>query len=146
MSSRAATPRPAGWLMRDLSDQSGGTLLEMALVLPSFFLLLFGLFEFAIVLFGYCSATYVSGATARYAAVHSSTSLAPCTTASLTTLAAAQLWAPSGTTTITPTWTPSNTAGSTVNVTISIAYPNALAVLSSAQVTVAVTAQRTIMR
>jgi Flp pilus assembly protein TadG len=129
-----------------LKDQSGGTLLEMALVLPPFFLLLFGFFEFSIVLFGYCSATYASRVTVRYAAVHSSTSLAPCTATSVTAMATAQLWAPSGTATITPTWTTSNTIGNTVKVTISIAYPNALPVISGASVTVTGSAQRTIMR
>jgi Flp pilus assembly protein TadG len=131
---------------RVMRDQSGGTLLEMALVLPPFFLLLFGLFEFAVVFFGYCSATYVCRVATRYASVHSSTSLAPCTASCITTLVTAQIWAPSGTVTVTPTWSPSNTVGSTIQVSVTVAYPDGLAVISGAQISVKGYAQRTIMR
>jgi Flp pilus assembly protein TadG len=132
---------------RGLKDQDGGTLLEMALVLPPFFLLLFGLFEFSIVLMGYCSATYACRVGARYASLHSTTSLAPCNAACLTSLVTAQMWAPSGTVSVSaPTYTPSNTVGSTVKVSVTVAYPTALAVISTATITISGTAQRTIMR
>jgi len=131
---------------REARDQSGGTLLEMAVVLPPFFLLLFGLFEFSIVMLGYCCAAFAGREAARYASVHSSTSVSPCTTASIQALAKTQIWAPSATITVTPTWPSGNTVGNTVKISISVAYPVGLAVISLSTVTVTGYAQRTITR
>jgi Flp pilus assembly protein TadG len=131
---------------RGLRDQGGGTLLEMAVVLPPFFLLLFGLFEFSIVLLGYCSAAFACREAARYASVRSSTSISPCTTASIQALAKTQIWAPAATITVNPTWPSGNTIGNTVKISVSVAYPVGLAVLSLSTVTVTAATQRTIMR
>jgi len=131
---------------RALRDQSGSTLLEMAVVLPPFFLLLFGLFEFSIVLLGYCSASFACREAARYASVRSSTSISPCTTASIQALVKTQIWAPSATVTVTPTWASGNTIGDPVKISVSVAYPVGLAVISVSTVTVTASTQRTIMR
>jgi len=131
---------------RALRDQRGSTLLEMAVVLPPFFLLLFGLFEFSIVLLGYCSASFACREAARYASVRSSTSISPCTTASIQALVKTQIWAPSATVTVTPTWASGNTIGDPVKISVSVAYPVGLAVISVSTVTVTASTQRTIMR
>ncbi len=145
ISSRVKLP---GWrpFKREARDQNGGTLLEMAVVLPPFFLLLFGLFEFSIVLLGYCSAAFACREGARYASVHSSTSISPCTTASIQALVKNQIWAPSATVTVSPTWPSGNTIGNPIKISVSVDYPVGLAVISVADVTVTGFAQRTIMR
>ena len=127
-----------------LRAEHGGTLLETALVLPPFFLLLFGLFEFSIVLCGYCSSTYVSRIAVRYASMHSATSLAPCTSTCISTIVRAHIWAPSGSVTVIPTWSPGNTVGSTINISISIAYPVGLPFIPA--MTMTSSAQRVITR
>ena len=130
-----------------VQDKRGNTLVEVAIILPTLFLFLLGLFSFSIVLFGYCNATYASRAAARYASLHSSTSLAPSDTAAVQYVATQYLWAsPSGAVTITPTWSPANTTGSTVTVAVKVVYPVSVPLLTLHQITVSSTAQRTVER
>jgi Flp pilus assembly protein TadG len=125
----------------------GSTVLETALVLPPFFLLLFGLFSFSLVLFGYCNATFSSRSAARYASLHSSASLAPCTTASVTAVISPYLaLTPGATATVTPTWPSGNTVGNTVTVSVKLVYSVGIPFSALKTVTVGSTAQRTIMR
>ncbi len=112
-----------------VAGEDGSVLLETALVLPFYFLILFGLISFAMIFFGYCSATYAAKAAVRYAAVHSSTSILPCTSSTIQSIVTANLWAvPAGTSpAITSTWTPQSNGGggpigSIVSVTIKITY------------------------
>jgi Flp pilus assembly protein TadG len=79
----------AGW------EQSGQTVIEMALGAPVFLLLLFGIFEYSIVLFSYCNATYACRNAARYASLHSSSSLAPSTTSQIQGVVTSGLYLPS---------------------------------------------------
>ena len=130
-----------------LNDRSGQALIEMAVVLPVFFLLLFGLFSFSIILFGYGNASFACRLGARYASLHSSTSLAPCSSSSITSLVTPYLWAGAqNQVTVATNWSPGNTVGSTVSVSVSIVYPTGIPYFSLTQVTVGSTAQRTIMR
>jgi Flp pilus assembly protein TadG len=69
-------------LRRLLPDPNGATIIEAAIILPVYFLVLFGVFEYAIVLSGWAGATYGARQAARYASIHSPTSLAPCGSAS----------------------------------------------------------------
>jgi Flp pilus assembly protein TadG len=133
---------------QDSWDESGGTLLEMALVLPVFFLLLFGLFSFAMVFFGYSNTTYSSRAATRYASLHSPTSLKPCNTTCVTALVTSMLFAaPSGGVSVTTAYGPGNTVGSTVSVFVKITYPLQIPFfLGSTNVSVGSTAVRTISR
>jgi Flp pilus assembly protein TadG len=130
-----------------MAEDSGATALEIALILPAFFLLLFGLFYFSITLFGYLNATYASRAAVRYASVHSSTSLSPATATTVQAVTTPYLpSAPLATPTVTTTWTPSNTVGSTVSVTIKLVYTVGIPFTTLKTVTVGSTAQRTIVR
>jgi Flp pilus assembly protein TadG len=57
--------------------QGGGTMIEMAIVLPCFMLLLLGLFEFAQVCYGYNAMNYGVREASRYASLHSANSVSP---------------------------------------------------------------------
>ncbi len=143
----AITRRLARGLARGMAQQRGGTTIEMAFVLPTFFLLLFGLFSFSIVLFGYSNATFASRAGARYASLHSSTSLAPDSTAIVQSIVMPYLFAAtSGAVTVTTTWSPANTVGSSVQVSVKIVYPIQVPLLALQQITVSSSAQRTVIR
>ena len=112
-----------GWCTRQIADDDGSVLVETALVLPFYFLIIFGLISFAMIFFSYCSATYAAKAAVRYAAVHSATTLSPCTSSTIQTIVTANLWAtPTGGATITSQWSPNNSIGSVVSVTIKLNY------------------------
>jgi Flp pilus assembly protein TadG len=84
----------AGRLGGIVADDHGGTLIEMAVVLPSFFMLLFGFFGFVVAFFGLMNANYAVNTAVRYASVHSSTSKDPATTATIQGILQANMWLP----------------------------------------------------
>jgi Flp pilus assembly protein TadG len=139
--------RVARLLAGGARDKRGNTLVEVAVILPTLFLFLLGLFDFSIVLFGYSNVTYASRAAVRYASLHSSTSMAPSNAAAVQNVVTQYLWgAPAGGVTITTTWSPANTVGSTVNVLVRVVYPVSVPLLTLRQITVSSSAQRTIQR
>jgi TadE-like protein len=103
-----------------LSDDRGTTLVETAVVLPTFFMFLFGFFGFAVALFGLMNANYAVNAATRYASVHSAAALVPATTTSTAAVVTGHLFLPSS---ITPTVTVTHTRSGTL-----IANGNSLAV------------------
>jgi Flp pilus assembly protein TadG len=130
-----------------IRDEEGGALVETAVVLPVFLLLLFGFFSFAIVLEGYIAATFASWAGARFASVNSSTSLSPCTSNTVRTLAASYFYAvPSANETVLTTWLPSNTVGSTVSVSVKVTYALQVPFFSQTSITVGNSAVRVVVR
>ncbi len=130
-----------------LREQSGAALIETALVLPIFLLLLFGFFTFSIVLFGFCNATYAARVGARFASLNSSNSATPYNSASVSALLSPLLYGTSATNiAITTVWTPSNAVGSMVKVSVTIAYPLNIPFLNMTQLTVGSSAQRIIVR
>jgi Flp pilus assembly protein TadG len=90
----------ANRLRRFLKEDAGQGLIELALVLPSYFALLFGFFGFSVAFFGMMNANYACNTAARYAGLHSSTSRSPATSAQLQTLVTSNLWLPAS---MTPT-------------------------------------------
>ena len=74
-------------LLQSFRNDDGATLVEIAVTLPIFFLLVFGLINFALVMFGFCNISYASRAAARYACLHSATSSPDTTVAQATTTA-----------------------------------------------------------
>jgi Flp pilus assembly protein TadG len=123
---RRARVRRRGGLRR---DEHGGTLIEMAIVLPTFFLMLFGYFNFAVILFEYCTANYASLVAVRYAALHSNTSLNPATTTSIQAVVAQYLILPSSVTPhYTITYSGGNVVGQSVGVTVYWTAPSGMAV------------------
>lgn len=130
-------------------EEVGSELVEFALVMPAFVMLLFGIAAFGIVTFGLCNITFATRAAARYASVHSSTSLVPATVASVTAVMTPFLVAvPSGGATTTVTYSPtnSNTIGSTVTVRVDAKYAAGIPFTSFRTFTVSSSAQRTITR
>lgn len=122
-------------------------LIEMAIVLPIFFLLLFGIFSYSIILFGRGNAICAANVAARYAALHSSTAVVPSTSASIKSYASAFLYAaPASGTTVTTTYSSSNTVGGTVTVTVDVTYPILIPFYGSRSLTVSASSQRTISR
>jgi Flp pilus assembly protein TadG len=73
-------------------NEGGASLIEIALVLPVFFLLVFGIFQFAIVFCTFSNANYAVRKAARYASIHSTTALNPCTPATVQSMVAADLF------------------------------------------------------
>lgn len=127
--------------------EHGQALIEMAIVLPVFFLLLFGVFAFSLVFFGRGNAICAANVAARYAALHSSTALVPSTTASIKSCATAYLaTAPVSGTTVNITYSAGNTVGGTVTVTVTVRYPTGIPFYGDGSITVAGSALRTITR
>ena len=105
------------------AGEDGSELIEIALVLPVYFLLCFTLMSFSIVLFAYCNATFASTAAVRYAVVHGATSATPCAASDLQAIVTPFLWGAPSNTVVTPTWTQGNNAvGNWVSVTVSMTY------------------------
>ncbi len=77
---------PAG-----LRDECGSTLVEMAIVLPIFVLLMVGLMELSITLYNYCNAASAVRAAGRYASLHSCTSGNPATQAQINSIVTGNL-------------------------------------------------------
>ena len=75
-----------------MGREEGDAIIEMAIVLPAFTLLLFGIFQFSMAIAGYLSAEYAINLATRYAAIHSNTSLAPCSTTDIQNLVNANLF------------------------------------------------------
>ena len=123
-------------------DEQGGALIEAALVILLYFILIFGMMNVGIVLFAYTNTVYASKVAVRYAAVHSSASATPCTTNDVQNLIKPYLLgAPAGGITINSTWSPSNTVGSTFSVTVMLNFPTPLPFTNSFGLQTSTTAQ-----
>jgi Flp pilus assembly protein TadG len=154
----AATPRM--FHRRGLHEEQGQSLIEAAFAVPVFCLLLFGIFSFAFVLFGWCNITFGSRSAVRYASIHSNTALVPATSTSVTTYVTPFLYAVptnSSTTVVSypasnPSSTPVNgssalnTIGGTVTVSVTATYSVTMPFTSFKTFTVASSAKRTISR
>jgi Flp pilus assembly protein TadG len=128
-------------------EDDGGTLVETALVLSTFFLLLFGIFSLAVALAVYDNATFASRAGARYASMHSPTSQTPCNAACVQSYADQFLYATAGSVvTVNTSYGTSNAVGNTVTVSITIKYPTLIPFSTLKLLTLGSSAQRTISR
>jgi Flp pilus assembly protein TadG len=81
-------------LLSGLRRQDGSAILEVALVMPTFLLLLFGFFEYSYALTSYMSAIYATSMGARYAALHSAGSGSQATTTQVQAVVQANLLLP----------------------------------------------------
>ena len=141
--SRAAVRRVRDFRTRD----DGGTLIEIALVLPIALMFTFGAILLCIFLYCYGSATYASRAAIHYAEFHGAASLHPCAATDLTAIVAGYLTAiPASATTVTSTWSPDNTSGSTVTIKVALAYVTGVPIAGLGTLKVATTATGTIIQ
>ena len=102
-------------------------MIEMALILPVYFMLVCGMVQMCLILFGSCNATYACRQAARYAAVHGTGAAYTCTTTDIQNVAKQYLWgAPQNGVTISATWPSGNNPNSYVKVVISMVYPVAI--------------------
>lgn len=132
--------------MKRRVSQSGSAIVEFALVVPLYFLIIFALVQLGIVFAGYCGAQYAAQQGVRYAVVHGSESSNPCSSATISAYVAPYLWAAQrNRSTVTTTWNPNNGAGSTVTVSITLSYHTGLPFSGINRVKVGTTAQGTIL-
>lgn len=130
-------------------EELGSELVEFALVLPVFVMVIFGIIAFAVVTFGFCNITFATRSAARYASVHSDTSLNPATVTSVAAVVTPYLVAvPSGGAKTSVTYSPvnSNLIGSTVTVRVDAMYIVAIPYTSLRVFNLSSSAQRTITR
>jgi Flp pilus assembly protein TadG len=138
-----ASPEARGTHRR---TQRGAATVEMALVLPVYLALCWGIIVFSFILFGFCNATYASRVAVRYAAFHGSSSHSPCTTAQVQAIATQYLFgAPKNGFTVTPSWPNGSDIYDWATVTITITYPTGIPYFSLKSVTVGATATEMIM-
>ena len=101
--------------------EEGSALLELALVLPVFLLVIFGILQCTLTLFAYGNITYASLAAVRYASLHSSSGSAPATSTSVRTMMTPFIWcALANDVSVMVTWSPSRNVGSTVQVQVNL--------------------------
>jgi len=127
-------------------DDSGSESVEIAVALPMFLMVMIGIFQFAIVMFNYESASFAIRQAARYGSTHSSTSLNPCTSAQISSMAQSYLWSPTGSATVTVNWPNGNTVGNTIQVSVSENYSIGLFNSSVSAININNSVQYTIMR
>ena len=72
--------------------EEGAALLELALVMPVFLLVIFGILQCTLALFAYCNISYASHAAVRYASLYSSSSIAPATSTSVRKIVDPFIW------------------------------------------------------
>ena len=125
-----------------LRDESGQSLIELALILPSFFLLMFGLINFCMIMFGLGNLSFASRQAVRYACLHSNTSTLPVDQTRIDAMVAPyvfkypsntysdQLYYPGG----------SNMVGATATVNITITYKVVLPYLTVPSIPLSFTA------
>src|SRR5579875_334860 len=109
-SSRRTAARVRLVTARLASGESGSNLIELALVLPVYFLLCFTLMSFSFVLFAYCNASYASKAAVRYAVVHGANSTTPCAASDLQAIVLPFLWGAPSNTVVSAAWPQGNNA------------------------------------
>ena len=107
------------------ADEDGQTIIELALGLPILCLMMFGFINFALVMYQLSNITYGTHAAVRYASVHSAVTLAPATTATVTSFLGPFLPTyPTNTAAVAVTYpaTGTNAVGGTVQVAVTLTY------------------------
>jgi Flp pilus assembly protein TadG len=131
---------------RRLSSQRGTAMVEFALIVPLYFMLMFGFVQFALLFFVYCNATYANQVAIRYAVVHGVVSGTPCTNAILTNIVTPLLWgANKASVTVATTWSPDNSTGSTVTIKVTLGFNTMIPFASLSTFPIGTSAQGTIL-
>ncbi|MGA2215083.1 MAG: TadE/TadG family type IV pilus assembly protein [Bryobacteraceae bacterium] len=116
-------------------SQGGSAILETALSILCYFLIVFGMIEFSQATYAWNFVSYAARNATRYASVHGATSQSIATAQDVTNVVVAQAVAlNSSNLTVTTTWSPNNQPGSIVQVQVSYVYnPLLILVFRSAQ-------------
>ena len=132
----------AGIRVNRRRKQRGAAMIEMALVLPVYFLLVYGVLEMC---FGYCNATYACRQAARYASIHGTGSTYQCTLTDLQSVAKTYLW---GTPTPTITWSPTTAHNPEMYITVNISmvYSTAIPFSKLSQISVGTSAKAWVLQ
>lgn len=110
-------------MRRTLHQESGSGLLEFALVLPVFFLLVFGFIDFALVMANVCNATFATRSALRYTSLHSQTSYVPAKPDDVTNIVTPFLLPyPRSTSKTTLSYSKGNTVGSLATIEVDLTY------------------------
>jgi Flp pilus assembly protein TadG len=144
---------PSGRLVRLLASTTASVVIETAVSLSIFLMVVFGVFELSIVLLTYCNVTTACSQTTRYASIHSDSSLSPDTTTQLQSMFTSKLFLVGNPT---PTFTVTyltqnlqagtNTVGGLVQITASWKQTVALPFISHNTVSISVQDVRPITR
>jgi hypothetical protein len=130
------------WLQED-----GGTLVEIAFVLPIALLFTFGAILLCVFMYGYNSATYGGRAAIRYAEFHGAASITPCTAANLSTIVSGYLTGiPASAVTVTSTWSPNHSPGSSITIKVALAYVTGVPIAGLSTLSVSTTATGTVVQ
>lgn len=128
-------------------DERGSELVEFALTLPLLITLSFGMLQVILFLACYVGATYGSRAAVRYAAVHSASSLKPCSSSDLAGIVNTYAFTiPIAGVRTVSTWSPSNAVGNTVTVQVTLTFPTAIPVSQLRNLSVVTTAAAVVLQ
>ncbi|HUB77365.1 MAG TPA: TadE family protein [Bryobacteraceae bacterium] len=128
-----------------MRGRRGSTMLEGALVMTTFVILLIGAMDFGRLGFAYSSITFAAHQAARFAATNGSSSGHAATAANVQSSANSNLLGLNpGSLTVLVTWSPNNNPGSQVQVQVSYGFQPLVVPISSSAVTLRSTAVDTI--
>ena len=128
-------------------SQAGNTMVETALVITCYLMIVFGIIEFSQATFAWNFVSYAARNATRYASVHGATSQTIATAQSVTNVVLAQAVAlNTSNLTVSTTWTPNNQPGSTVQVKVSYLYKPLLLVVFPNVQTFSSTSQMVILQ
>ena len=128
-------------------SQAGNTMVETALVITCYLMIVFGIIEFSQATFAWNFVSYAARNATRYASVHGATSQTIATAQSVTNVVLAQAVALNNSNlTVSTTWTPNNQPGSTVQVKVSYLYKPLLVVVFPSVQTFSSTSQMVILQ
>jgi Flp pilus assembly protein TadG len=128
------------------AKQRGAAMMEMALVLPVYFILVYGMLQLCFIMFGYCSATYACRQAARYAAVHGTGAAYTCTSTDVQNVVYQYLWGvPKSAVTVNTSWPSGNSPNQYFTVSVSLSYPTAIPFSRLSTITVGTSAKEWIL-
>ncbi len=126
---------------RRRSGQNGSAMVEGALVLSLFILIVYGFVQIALVLFGYNNLTYASRVAMRYAVIHGSTATYTCTATDIQNMVTPLLWgAPYAGITVTTNWSPNKSPGGAVSIGVTVKYKSVIPFSTTQGFTIGTTA------
>jgi Flp pilus assembly protein TadG len=133
---------------RRLRDDSGQSMIELAVMLPLLFAVMFGFIQFCMVMLGLSNISFAARLADRYACLHSSTSLSPVSQTKVNTLVARfVIKYPSNTYSSQLTYGGSgNVVGGTATVKVSVTYTMVIPFKTIPNITLSSTASGTIIQ